>query len=71
MTRKKMKAIALISVVAFVLLLVGCTDKSTPLDENPPAVESVAEPTAEQIQSDLDTAPLASIESDLDSLVLE
>ena len=65
-----MKTLALISTVALVLLLAGCAAEQT-APEQPLTGEPAAEPTAEQIQSDLDTAPLDEIDSDLDSLVLE
>ncbi len=66
-----MKALALISIVALALLLVGCTAKQTAPEQQTTGGEAAAEPTAEQIQSDLDTASLDEIDSNLDSLVLE
>ncbi len=66
-----MRTLALISALAFMLLLVGCTAEQTAPEQQPTVGEASAEPTAEQIQSDLDTASLDEIESDLDALVLE
>ncbi len=65
-----MKLLAIISIISLMLLLAGCSsEKAAP--EQPAAGEAVTEPTAEQIESDLDTSSLDGIESDLDSLVLE
>ncbi len=67
----KMKLLPLLSILALVLLLVGCTAEKAAPEQQTEGGEAASEPTAEQIQSELDTAPLDSIESDLDSLVLE
>lgn len=66
-----MRTLTLISILAFVLLLVGCASEKAAPEQQPSAGEAAAEPTAEQMESDLDTSSLDEIESDLDSLILE
>ncbi len=65
-----MKTLALISLVALVLLLVGCTAEQTS-PEQPLDGEAATELTAEQIESGLNTSQLDEISSDLDSLILK
>lgn len=66
-----MKLIAVVSIIAALFILAGCTAEKAAPEQQTAGGEAASEPTAEQIQSELDTAPLDSIESDLDSFVLE
>lgn len=68
-----MKLIAAIAILTL-LLGVGCaneqpaTEAVTATQED---VQAIAEPTIENIESDLDTSDLDSMEEDLDSLIVE
>ncbi|MFH1421254.1 MAG: hypothetical protein ABIH42_00840 [Planctomycetota bacterium] len=62
-----MKLLALLSILA-VVLIIGCTSEIASEGGTAAAAE---EPTAEEVESDLDTAELDEIESDLDLIILE
>ncbi len=68
-----MRLLAIIGIVSLMLALAGCTAEKAATEQPAAgeAAEAVAESTAEQIESDLDTSSLDEIESDLDSMVLE
>ena len=71
----KMKQIITIIGIFSLLFLVACVSPTETVEDTTEVaesdVEAIAEPTAEQIESDLDTSSLDEIEEDLDLLILE
>lgn len=66
-----MRLVAVVGVMAILFILAGCTTEKAAPEQQTTAGEAVTEPTAEQVESELDAAPLDEIESDLDLLILE
>ncbi|MAG15457.1 hypothetical protein CMO88_00175 [Candidatus Woesearchaeota archaeon] len=69
-----MKQILTILGVFSIILLIGCAVPELQITEEELTdadIEAMTEPTAEQIEADLDTSSLDEIEGDLDLLILE